>query len=110
MSGNETFDANSPTATRWLRADVSIQCDSDGHVLAMAIALVGVILYPVGIWLGFAWLLYIARHDISTGRRTELSAALKFLHGNFDRQFFYWGERPKSHVPTPTLLARLSHV
>ena len=93
-----TFDEGSPIATHWLRADVAIQCGSGEHFVAMATAWVGIILYPVGILLFFAWLLYIAREDIVAGRRTELSAALKFLHGDFEREFFYWGEPPVSHL------------
>ena len=87
-----TFDEGSPLATRWLRADVAIQCDSERHSLAMMIACVGIIVYPIGVVLVFALLLHAARDDIATGHRTELSAALKFLYGEFDPEFFYWGE------------------
>ena len=86
-----TFDAGTTTSARWLRADVSIECGTDAHDAAWLLALLAIMLYPVGLFALFARLLYLARAGITSGRPTRLSAALAFLHREFETRFFWWG-------------------
>ena len=88
-----TFDAGEPTETSWLRADVSIECYTDDHTSAKALALLAIVLYPLGLLLLFARLLYLARGAITSGRPTPLSTALGFLHREFEPRFYWWGAR-----------------
>lgn len=71
----------------WLRADVSIKCGvgmaghgSPAHASAISLAALGILIYPVGIMVGFGGLLYAARKAIIDERPTRLSNALQFLH------------------------------
>jgi hypothetical protein len=86
-----TFDAGKPTESSWLRADVSIECDTDDHTSAKALALLAIALYPIGLLLLFARLLFLARGAITSGRPTPLSTALGFLHREFEPRFYWWG-------------------
>ena len=44
----EAFSCYQFMASRWLKADVDIQCDSDEHDAAKGLAAVAILLYPVG--------------------------------------------------------------
>ena len=92
-----TFDEGSANSRRWLRADVSIECGSDEHASVQGMALLAILVYPVGLVVLFAWLLYNARDAIVSRRPTKLSAALGFLHNEFESRFFWWGERNRDH-------------
>jgi hypothetical protein len=44
----EAFSCYQFTASRWLKADVAIRCDSDEHAAAKGVAAVAIFLYPIG--------------------------------------------------------------
>ena len=70
-------------ASSWLVADVSIQCGSDEHMQVKSLARVAIAIYPVGLILGNAVMLLLARSAIQVGPSTELSKALAFLHSEY---------------------------
>ena len=87
-----TFDEGQLHSGSWLRIDVSIECGTGAHMRAQALALVAVILYPVGLPLLFSWLLYLAREDITSGHHFKpLPKAIGFLFREYRSQFFLWG-------------------
>ena len=73
-----------------LRADVAIRCQTPEHDRAIALAVVAIILYPVGLFVLTSALLYKARHDIRAGRATPISRATAFLHREFLPSLFWW--------------------
>ena len=74
----------------WLIADVAIECNTGSHDLAQALAWTAVAMYPMGLILLNAWLLYSAREAIRSERPTSLSRALRFLHGDLKPHLFWW--------------------
>lgn len=61
---NVAFDAFSCYAfeqSQWLKADVAIQCGSPDHVTAVSLAWVAIILYPCGLLVLYATLLFAVR-------------------------------------------------
>ena len=78
------------TKSEWLRADVAIQCDTSQHSEAKALAWVAICLYPVGLFVINAALLYAARKAIVSKRPTTLSKAISFLHAEYDLTLFWW--------------------
>ena len=90
----------------WLIADVSVECvtspyEADGpfftpqpgspdHSTIQLIAWVTVILYPIGIWVFCAFLLYKASPTILAGKETPLSRAIGFLHKEYEPTCFWW--------------------
>jgi len=78
-----------------LRADYSVECRTPTHVSeehdnAKNLALLGVCIYPVGISLFYAGLMWSARCSIMQDRPTRLSKALGFLVRDFVPDYFWW--------------------
>ena len=87
-------------------ADVSIECatplyEAEGpffeplpgsfdHRMVRMVAWVAVIVYPIGIWLFCAVLLWRASPAILAGKATPLSRAIGFLHREYDSTTFWW--------------------
>jgi hypothetical protein len=74
----------------WLRADVRVQRGSREHTQARAMAIVAIMVYPVGVWLFFATLLLRARHAIAAGSPSTLSQAIAFLHREYEPRYYAW--------------------
>lgn len=82
----------------FLRADYSVECStathvSEEHESAKSLALLGVCIYPVGISLFYAGLMWSARRSIMQDRPTRLSKALGFLVRDFEPDYFWWEVR-----------------
>ena len=83
---------------QFLRADYSVECSTATHVSeehenAKSLALLGVCIYPVGISLFYAGLMWSARCSIMQDRPTRLSKALGFLVRDFEPDYFWWEVR-----------------
>ena len=76
--------------TSWLRVDVNIQQGSPEAASAASLALVAILLYPVGTFILFGSLLFLSRHAIQKNRPSRLSTAITFLHGEYETGFFWW--------------------
>jgi hypothetical protein len=63
----------------WLVADVGIECGTQSHNNARALARLAIILYPIGIFVLNSVLLYTSREAIKTGKPSRLSVALNFV-------------------------------
>jgi len=74
----------------WLRADVSIRRGSIQDDNARAVAIVAILLYPVGMWLFFGALLLKAGTAILRKQPTPLSKAIAFLHREYEESFYWW--------------------
>ena len=71
----EKFD----TGVSYLRADYSLECDTSEHTRAKTLAVLGILIYPVGISLMYILLMLRARRALLDERPTKLSQALSFL-------------------------------
>ena len=77
-------------------ADVSVPCTSayagrsEAHERVKSLASVAIGLYPVGLILLNASLLFSARKAIVSRRPTPLSLATSFLHREYDPVYFWW--------------------
>lgn len=56
----------------------------------MILSLCAIFIYPVGIWLLFALLLFKSRREILKHQRTRLSIAIEFLHREYQPTIFVW--------------------
>ena len=74
----------------YLRADYAVECGSDAHASAKALAWVGVGLYPCGVSLLYALLMLRARRAIVHEKPTRLSKALSFLVRDYQPSYFFW--------------------
>ena len=74
----------------YLRADVSIVCGTDEHTQAKSMAMLAILLYPIGQFVAFAILLFLSRDAITSGTPSRLSTAIAFLHREYVPRFFWW--------------------
>ena len=102
---------------RYLQADLRLSCDTEEYEDARALAFLCMAVWPVGIPLLYAVLLFASRAALVTGVPTPLSQATAFLSGDFSSHTYWWeplemcrkltltGE--SSHQPQPTRLLDL---
>jgi Transient receptor potential (TRP) ion channel len=96
----DRVDENTAVATRYLRADYSIQCDTAEHKLYKVYAAVMIIIYPIGIPVLYTWLLWRQRHKLTKekdesghflDRQEDISLqSTKFLWKTYVHQMYYW--------------------
>ena len=67
---------------RYLRDDLALACDSDDYSLTLTVALVALLVWPIGVPLLYALLLWASRDALFHGRPTTLSRATAFLSGD----------------------------
>ena len=98
------LDGGSEVASSWLSADVSVRCDTERRALWAVAPLAGssefasgvtlawfaIFIYPVGVPLLIAVVLYRGRKAIATGRSTQISRSTRFLHDNLKKSYFWW--------------------
>ena len=76
--------------TKWLKADVTVPCESDAHREILAWSLITIIIYPIGNILLTAVLLCCVRGDVKGRRVTNLWKATTFLHRDYATDWFFW--------------------
>ena len=76
--------------TRFLRADYSLNCDTDEYDAVMNLARAAIVLYPLAIPLVCLVLLLSTRKAILAEQPTPLSGALAFLHQDYEPSMFWW--------------------
>ena len=75
---------------RYLKADTLVVCSSAEHNEIIFIAGLAVVLYPVGLLVLNAALLFSAREAIQRQRPSSLSRAISFLHSDFEPHMYWW--------------------
>ena len=73
----------------WLRADVRIERGTSDQAAATGVAVLAILLYPVGLLVLMGGLLFRARAAIASGAETDLSNAIKFIYGEYSPRV-YW--------------------
>lgn len=84
------FDQGRPDEESYLRVDVRIERSTAAYTEAATTAITAILMYPVGLIVLYAGLLFCARDAILNGRPTQLSKAIVFLHGEYEVGFFWW--------------------
>jgi len=74
----------------FLRADFAVECDTPEHDSLQGLAIIGILLYPVGISLLYSVLFLKAKRAILDEKPTALSSALGFLTLDFEKGWFAW--------------------
>ena len=77
-------------ATRFLRADYSLDCDDAEYRQVSDLAWLAIALYPVGVPVLYLTLLLCARKAIRTEQPTALSRSLTFLHQDYELSMYWW--------------------
>ena len=93
----DDLDANDGAEAGVMREDLAVSCwaaDDGGftveYVRIRRLAWVAIVLYPVCMPIGYAWLLFSVRHALWRDEPTTLSASVSFLTTEYDPAFFFW--------------------
>jgi hypothetical protein len=91
----DEFDNNTRA---FLVTDVAIACSttdasSAAHEEVKVLAVVAIVIYPLGFLVLTAGLLFCASTAIRAGKHTALSEATMFLHGEYEVAYFWQASR-----------------
>ncbi|KAL1496398.1 hypothetical protein AB1Y20_016353 [Prymnesium parvum] len=75
---------------RFMAVDPSSSCDSDDYRTTEQVAFVAVLVWPIGVPLLYAVLLWHSRRAINSGVPTTLSRATRFLSADYKPFAFWW--------------------
>jgi hypothetical protein len=77
---------------RFLKADGRIRCGSSEHSDLIQLAWLSIAVYPIGLLVLYATLLFAARRHILARRETTLTSAITFLHAGYrpTATCFWW--------------------
>jgi hypothetical protein len=82
---------STPQFRSYLYEDLTLNCDSDEYSETRKLAYYMIIIWPVGIPVMYAWLLWSCRKAFRTGHPTRLSRAVAFLADDYDAERgFFW--------------------
>eukprot|EP00966_Prymnesium_polylepis_P086447 2001199-Prymnesium_polylepis.1 len=84
----EIFEYDEVSSRSYLYADLTISCDSDEYESTQTVAVAMLALWPVGVPLLYAVLLFASRQALRTGVPTSLSHATAFLADDYS--YNYW--------------------
>jgi hypothetical protein len=74
----------------YLHDDLSLSCDSDEYFRTKGVALAFSFVWPVGVPIMYAVLLWASRKALLAGVQTKLSQATAFLSGDYEPFAFWW--------------------
>ena len=80
---------------RWHRDDFSVDCNSGKHTFVSVLAIVGIVVYPVGVPVVFWYLLWRdeqQRTPAGTEQRAEVAAdsSFHFLRADYKSEYYYY--------------------
>lgn len=73
-----------------LNSSMHAVCGSTEHTMIIMLAVIAIILYPIGVTGITAYLLYLERDALHNELETKGSAALTFLSREYKPHFFFW--------------------
>jgi hypothetical protein len=90
----DQYELNNNVTRRYLLEDLSLDCDgseyNSGYLSIWNLTVALMILWPVGVPLLYAILLWATRDALRTGTSTHLSRATAFLWADWTRSAFLW--------------------
>ena len=75
---------------RYLYNDLAIQCDTDEYFATRGTALIMLVIWPVGVPVLYALLLWAVRKSVVSHIPSPLSRGTLFLVGDYDSSKFWW--------------------
>ena len=85
-----TIEYGQGDARRYLEPDLELSCDSDDFEKTRSLALLFIAVWPIGIPLLYAVLLWASLDAVVRDEPTALSTATAFLSGDYKASTFWW--------------------
>jgi len=79
-----------PTSRSFMVRDLSVECSGPEYEQITMVALIFVVVWPVGFPILYFVLLWRCRDDIAMRRRSRLTHATRFLHSEYETNLFWW--------------------
>lgn len=77
------YDDNTGEVKRYLGHDYSNSCDSESYDASVTVALWLLVIWPIGVPLMYARLLWMARDALRTGAMTAMKTSISFLYRDY---------------------------
>eukprot|EP00966_Prymnesium_polylepis_P270452 6247698-Prymnesium_polylepis.1 len=90
FDGGIADGANTTITKRYLHDDLALSCDDEAHTGTRNTAIVMIGLWPVGVPLLYALLLWKSRDALRTNVPTSLSRATAFLWADYSTAAYWW--------------------
>jgi hypothetical protein len=71
-------------ARGFLRADVSVECNTPEQDSVLMVSWMAILIYPIGMWLFSLLLLWKASAAITSGKPTPFSCSISFLYREYE--------------------------
>ena len=84
------YDRANGLMMRYLHDDLAVSCESHEYDRTFNTAIMLICVWPVGVPLLYALLLWASRDALLTGTKTPLSRATSFLSGDYRSSVFWW--------------------
>jgi len=84
------YDSIVGITRRYHHEDLKLSCDSYDYTLTSRTAVVLIFIWPIGVPLLYALLLWASRDALRTGNATSLSRATDFLSADYKSSHFWW--------------------
>ena len=75
---------------RYLHNDLALSCESEEYNTTRSLAVAMLVVWPVGVPVMYALLLWLSRKELLSGVRTPLSRATAFLSEDYRMRSFWW--------------------
>ena len=86
----DPFEYSEHDTRRYLQDDLDLSCGSEEYGSVRNAAIFLVLVWPVGVPLLYAVLLWMSRDALGTGEPTALSRATAFLSGDYTNSAYWW--------------------
>ena len=86
----KTFLCDPIELRRYLHDDLAMDCDSDEYTTTHNVAIVMLVVWPVGVPLLYALVLWANRKALANGALTPETIASEFLTGDYKHSSFWW--------------------
>ncbi|KAL1522821.1 hypothetical protein AB1Y20_017790 [Prymnesium parvum] len=86
----DRYEYNEGEVRRYVQDDLSLSCDSDEYASTWRTAFAMLLIWPVGVPILYAWLLWAFKEPLAIQRSDSLKRAVEFLAGDYKPGAFWW--------------------
>jgi len=86
----EPYESGPDTEVSYMKRDMSLVCESDDHSRTATLAIVFIMVWPIGMQMFFFMTLWLNRKDLRAGRVNSYTQSTRFLTGGYKPEYFFW--------------------
>lgn len=86
----DAFEYSANEVKRFLNDDLSVDCNTPSYAALRTSGLILVFVWPMGVPILYALLLWVCRKSIQSGQLTTMSRATEFLYDDYRTNLYWW--------------------